>query len=100
MKTLPEELTSGGFLLKQIQREGDVAIYEQTKKGSSWKRYEVVIPKKNKAAEFKLKNKEGEEITRTVEEGESYPSSEDWGSKAWTCVTLEEAQAKLQEVSK
>ncbi len=87
---LPQELSIGGFNLRQITREGDLAAYEQSHpKYPTRLRYEVVVIRRRDAFEIK---------GRRVEAAEFYPRSEDWGSFGWTLTTRNAALEKLQRV--
>jgi hypothetical protein len=91
-KPLPVEFRSGGFNYRQIAREGDAAIYEQT-----WSRcsnasvcYEVI----------RIRRREGFEIDgRLVEPAEVYPGSDAWGVDGFTFTDEDAAFAKLKEVA-
>ena len=88
-KPLPVEFRAGGFNYRQIAREGDAAIYEQT-----WSRcsnasvcYEVI----------RIHRREGFEIDgRFVEPAEVYPSPEAWGADGFTFTDKDAAFAKLR----
>jgi len=79
-----------GFEYTQLKRLGDVAIYRQSKKGLP-DGYEVVRIQKHEA--FSAFGKD-------FPAGESYPSSQQWGSDGWTYRTLEDAEQKFQELSR
>ena len=79
-----------GFEYTQLKRLGDVAIYRQSKKGLP-DGYEVVRILKHEA--FSAFGKD-------FPAGESYPSSQQWGSDGWTYRTLEDAEQKFQELSR
>jgi hypothetical protein len=91
-KSLPVEFRSGGFNYRQIAREGDAAIYEQT-----WSRcsnasvcYEVI----------RIRRRDGFEIDgRLVEPAEVYPNSDAWGVDGFTFADKDAAFAKLQELA-
>jgi hypothetical protein len=91
-KPLPVEFRSGGFNYRQIAREGDAAIYEQT-----WSRcsnasvcYEVI----------RIRRRDGFEIDgRLVEPAEVYPNSDAWGVDGFTFADKDAAFAKLQELA-
>src|SRR5690242_173471 len=71
-KRLPTRFSRDGFNYRQIAREGDAAIYEQTWSGCSSPSvcYEVVRIRQRKAFQI-----EG----RFVEAAEVYPGSDSWG---------------------
>jgi len=89
---LPTRFRHDGFDYRQIAREGNAAIYEQT-----WSRcsnpsvcYEVV----------RIRRREGFEIDgRFVEPAEVYPNSEAWGVDGFTLTDKDAAFAKLRELA-
>jgi hypothetical protein len=91
-KSLPVEFRSGGSNYRQIAREGDAAIYEQT-----WTRcsnasvcYEVI----------RIRRREGFQINgRFVEPAETYPKTDAWGVDGFTFTDKDAAFAKLREVA-
>ncbi len=91
-KPLPTRFRHDGFDYRQIAREGNAAIYEQT-----WSRcsnpsvcYEVV----------RIRRREGFEIDgRFVEPAEVYPNSEAWGVDGFTLTDKDAAFAKLRELA-
>jgi hypothetical protein len=90
-KPLKAHFRSGGFEYRQIAREADFAIYEQTWSGCSAPSicYEVI----------KVRRREGFEIGgRLVEAGEVYPKSEAWGVDGFTLTDKDAAFAKLREL--
>lgn len=92
MKTLPEKFTKKGFKFTLIKRENDVAIYKRSIAGSSkTTHYEVVIITSHNGI-FIGKN--------FIEPGELYPSSSQWGDKGFTCVSIEDAEARFELVKK
>lgn len=91
-RPLPKEFKQSGFTYRQIAREGDAAIFEQTWNGcnNSSVSYEVI----------RIRRREGFEIAgRHVEPAEIYPNSQAWGSNGWTVSDREAAFRKLREVS-
>ena len=91
-KPLPKEFRHNRFTYRQIAREGDAAIYEQT-----WNDcrdpsvcYEVI----------RIRRRDGFEIGgRFVEPAEIYPNSEDWGVRGFTFIDKEAAFAKLRAIA-
>src|SRR5690349_15131744 len=76
-KPLPTQFGRDGFSYRQIAREGDAAVYEQTWSGcpSPSVCYEVV----------RIRQREGFEIDgRFVEAAEVYPNSDAWGVDGFT----------------
>lgn len=91
-KPLPVEFRSGGFNYRQIAREGDAAIYEQTWGSCSNPSvcYEVI----------RIRRRDGFQIDgRFVEPAEVYPSSDAWGVDGFTFTDKEAAFAKLTQIT-
>ena len=90
-RPLPKEFRHDGFQLRQIVREANAAIYEQTRTGCSESSpcYEVIC----------VRRREGFSINaRFVEPAEVYPNSGAWGTDAWTLTGKDAAFAKLREL--
>lgn len=85
MTTLPLKLAVGGFDLRQIKRDGRAAVYEQSQRGVVVA-YEVVVVKVHPAATI---------MGREYQEREGYPSNEDWGLLAWTCLDRARAMERF-----
>src|SRR6516225_4283523 len=91
-KPLPKELRRKGFRYRQIVREANVAIYEQTWNGSqnpsvSWEA-------------IRIRCREGFQIGgRSVEPSEVSPNSEAWGVDGFTFTDKDAAFAKLREIA-
>jgi len=88
-KPLPKEFRHDGFTFRQIAREGNAAIYEQTWNG--WAQtspaYEVI----------RIRQRDGFQIGgRFVEPSEIYPKSEAWGTDGFTFADKDTAFAKLR----
>jgi len=90
-KPLPKEFRRGGFEYRQIYRDGDAAIYEQTWSGCRNPSvcYEVIRIRRREAFQI-----EG----RFVEPAEVYPNSEAWGVDGFTLTDKDVAFAKLGEL--
>jgi hypothetical protein len=91
-KSLPTRFRRDGFEYRQIAREGNAAIYEQTWSGSAEPSacYEVI----------RIRRREGFQIDgRLVEGAEVYPSSGAWGVDGFTLTDRDAAFAKLREVT-
>jgi hypothetical protein len=89
-KPLPTRFRRDGFEYRQIARERDAAIYEQTWSGCSDASvcYEVI----------RIRGREGFEINgRFVEPAEIYPKAEAWGVDGFTLTDKDAAFAKLRE---
>jgi hypothetical protein len=90
-KRLPKEFRHDGFTYRQIAREGNAAIYEQTWNGcqNPSVAYEVV----------RIRRREGFLIgDRFVEPAEIYPNSEAWGTDGFTFTDRDAAFAKLRVI--
>jgi hypothetical protein len=85
---LPLKWESDGFELEQVFREGDWAIYSQSKWGKviTW---EVVRITHLPAATMPN--------GKVVGPREKYPSPSDWGKKAWSVISLARAHEKLRQ---
>jgi hypothetical protein len=91
-KPLPKEFRRDGFNYRQIAREGDVALYEQTwlSCAEPSPSYEVV----------RIRHREGFQIgNRFVKAAEVYSNSEAWGVDGFTFTNRNKAWAKLFEMS-
>ena len=72
-KLLKTEFESKGFKFKQIERNGDAAIYLKTK--GNWKGWEVI----------KISRHNGYTLGGSIiEPSETYPSSSMWGQSGFT----------------
>ena len=90
-KSLPVEFRAGAFNYRQIAREGDRAIYEQTWTSCSNPSvcYEVI----------RIRRREGFQIKgRFVEPAETYPKTDAWGVDGFTFADKDAAFAKFREV--
>jgi len=91
-KPLPKEFRRGGFTYRQIAREGNAAIYQQTWNGcrNPSVAHEVI----------RIRRREGFRIGgRFVEPAEVYPKSEAWGVDGFTLTDKDAAFAKLRELA-
>ena len=91
-KRLATRFRRDGFDYRQIAREGDAAIYEQTWSRCSSPRlcYEVI----------RIRRRDGFQIDgRFVESAEVYPQSDAWGVDGFTLTDKDAAFGKLREVS-
>jgi hypothetical protein len=90
-KLLPKECRRSGFTYRQIARERNAAIYEQTWNGCANPNvcYEVI----------RIRRREGFQIgARFVEPAEIYPNSEAWGVDGFTFTDKDAAFAKLRQI--
>ncbi len=88
MKLLDKEIRHNGFTFKQVYRDGDWAIYRQTKGDVDC--YELIKVQKHDG--YKIMGKD-------IPASEFYPSAEAWGLYGWSLPTLSEAHFKLKTVS-
>ena len=88
MKQLEPIIERGDFRYEQVWREGLWAIYRQTPKDGDWERFEVVHIRRHGARKFR---------NVTIEAGESYPTSEQWGTYEWTAITFHRAREIVRE---
>jgi len=90
-KPLPTRFRRDGFDYRQIAREGEAAIYEQTWSDCSEPSvcYEVI----------RIRRRDGFQIGgRFVQPAEVYPSSGAWGVDGFTLTDRDAAFAKLREL--
>jgi hypothetical protein len=91
-KPLPTRFRRDGFNYRQVAREKDTAIYEQTWNGCSDPSvcYEVI----------RIGRRDGFQINgRFVEPAEIYPKADAWGVDGFTLTDKDAAFAKLREVA-
>jgi hypothetical protein len=91
-RPLPKEFRRGGFTYRQIARERDAAIYEQTWNGcrNPSVSYEVI----------RIRRRDGFWIgKRLVEPAEVYPNSEAWGVDGFTLTDKDAAFAKFRKIA-
>jgi hypothetical protein len=91
-RPLPKEFRHDGFDYRQIVREREAAIYEQSWSGCADPSicYEVI----------RIRRRDGFQIDgRFVEPAEIYPNSEAWGVDGFTFTNRNRAWAKFFEIS-
>lgn len=79
---IANEFDHKGFHYRLIERRGDLAIFEQSKIVA----YEVVEIQKRDAWEI---------AGNSIPAHEAIPSSEQWGTKGFTCIDLDAAKNRL-----
>ena len=90
MKVIADQFVKSGFTHKVIERRGMVLLVERQHRDVSVPHWEVV----------KIRVKPERLLHgRRVEEGEAYPSPEDWGSYGWTYNDLGTARAKFDSLT-
>jgi len=88
-KVIPTNFTKKGFTYTLVRREGNRAIYHQTRKDSSLSNYEVV----------KIGRHNGYTMGGVyIEPSETYPGSSLWGILGWTCTSLEDALQRYEGI--
>ena len=90
-KLLPTRFRTDGFEYRQIAREGNVKIYDQTWLGRAEPSvcYEVI----------RIRRHDGFQIAgRSIEPAEFYPKSEAWGVDGFTHTNKDAAFAKMREI--
>lgn len=91
MKTLPTEFTRLGFTHRQVERQGNVAIFERKKPHWSHSHFEVIRIRPGKAFQ-----RAGVQF----EAQERYPASFDWGQRGFTCTNLASARTRAAKMLK
>ena len=85
-KTLAKTFRKNGFDYQQVWREGDFAIYKQSKEGVTKNWFEAI----------QITKHDGYEIAgNKIEPSEIYPSNEKWGTLGFTCIDLVSAHKKI-----
>jgi hypothetical protein len=91
MKILEKQLSHKGFDFKQLYRDGKFAIYEQTKEGSEFKKYEAIV----------IESHNGYEIAGNYcPPAEMYPNASQWGERGFTLDSYEDAMEKIKALKK
>jgi len=90
---LAMEFMKSGFTMSCLERQGDVAIYEQRGALPSEVWWEVVVVKRMEAATVRIGGVEVKYSAREV-----YPGTSQWGQMAWTYHTLEQAREKFKKI--
>ena len=91
MRPLDTSFTDRSYTYTQVEREGDLAIFQQQhKENPQVIRYEVVRIRR-RAAQTLLDG-------TTVPDREAYPSSSSWGIYGWTCRSLEDARQMMRQL--
>lgn len=87
MESIAATFTKGNFRFRQVERYGELAIYEQTHAHGPMVRYEVVRIRVCPAQVILSGSR--------LPEREVYPSSSSWGKDGFTTYTLAEARELL-----
>ena len=89
-KTIPAQFKKKGFVYTQLKREGNKAIFQQTRADSALNNYEVV----------KIGRHNGYVMGGShIEPSETYPGSSLWGITAWTCCSIEDAMRRYDALN-
>ena len=89
MIPLSGSFRKSGWDYKLVSREGDVAVFEQTKPGLEFSVFEVVLVQRHNGYEIAGKR---------FPPAEHMPSSEQWGTLGFTCADRESAFIKADEL--
>lgn len=90
-KPVDTEFTLKSYTYKQIKREGDIAIYTQQMTGNHQAtiRYEVV----------RIGRHNGYTLGGAIiEPAETYPGATQWGINGFTCLTMEAAEKRFEQL--
>jgi hypothetical protein len=91
-KPLPIRFRKDGFNYRQIMRDGNAAIYEQTWNGCLEPSISYGL--------IRIRRREGFQINgRFVEPGEVYPNSKAWGVDGFTLTDKDAAFAKFRKLA-
>lgn len=96
MKTLPlnepfKAHGCAGWSFTMLERVGDVALLRKVHPDVPHAAYEVAIVQHNEARQI---------AGKTIEAGESLPSAEAFGQKAWAPASFAAARARFDEMVK
>jgi len=86
-----------GFDYRLLQRQGMIALYEQSKNNDVYG-YEVHKVRLNSSAELKFRNPDGSIRVIQMPECESLASNEAFGLSGWNYQALERAEDKFKEL--
>lgn len=90
MRPLPESFTKDKFSFSLLQRTGNVALFSKSKPHINRPFFEVV----------KVQQSEEHSIAgHLIPASEHLPSSESWGTSAWSYSSLQDAQSKFQSLT-
>lgn len=89
-KTIPTQFKKKGFTYTQLKRDGNKAIFQQTRAGTALNNYEVV----------KLGRHNGYVMGGSfIEPAETYPGSSLWGIAGWTCTSMDDAMRRYDALN-
>jgi hypothetical protein len=84
MQSIDTAFEEGRFRYTQLERQGDIAIYEQHKENAKVIRYEVI--------RIRVAPEHTWPSGQTTPEREAYAGSSSWGRLGFTCFTVDEAR--------
>lgn len=87
IRPLETEFIQSGYTMRQLKRDGDVALFEQAK-GGHVIAYEIVIVQIRPERTFP----DG----RVTPCREGYPGNEEWGTNGWTILDEDEAKRRFK----
>lgn len=90
MRTIPQTFTKRGWTHSLVAQSGPWRIFCRRHPEVTNPHFEVVKIGLAKATTF---------LGHQIEEGETYPSSEEWGRRGFTFPTLEAARAKVEALN-
>lgn len=91
-KKLPLCFIKGGFKYNQVKRDSHYAIYSQAN-DAGIAAYELIRIRNNHRSD------NGNLLhTHRPEGTELYPKTSEWGLYGWTCLTLQKAIEKMEEM--
>jgi hypothetical protein len=100
LEILPEKFKKNGFIYELITREPKKCIYSQS--NGRIVAYEVFLTKiqkyRERMIEFKKRNGQSVDDSVYKEYKEAFPGDEEFGKRAWSCRTLENAQARYERL--
>lgn len=79
----PKQFTRDGYIFAEVWRQANVAIYSQTREGAR-------APAAWELVKLRVVKAHPKDVDQSPKE--NYPSSEEWGKRGWTFLTLAEPQ--------
>lgn len=97
MKMKPlTEYTKNGYHFSLIKRQGDAAIFRGVIDSSHSINWEVICIQKSAGGPRIFNTPKNSPVEVVFEPKEYPPGNNEWGTKGWTCLSLEAAEEKLQ----
>lgn len=88
MKPLATQFRKNGFDFTMLKREGNVALFQKSKPHFTEPHFEIILVQSHNGYEL---------AGRKIEAAETFPSSETWGTKGWTCSDEQRARELFLE---